>query len=121
MDDVFEGGQTSLPYHSSFTLGDVLLQAHSSISFLETPSSPLDNHQVEVHSFEGRSLFVGTHHDRVSDDTVSIRDKSIQDQLSCTPFHHRNHSRGRTSSCTLVIPIDNTVASDPGIIQFQRQ
>ncbi len=115
---VFEDGLCTVPYKSSFTLEDVLLQAHSSFAFLEAPSSRFDD-QVGVQSFEGRSLFVGTHRDRVSHDTVSIRDKRIQDQLSYTPFHDRRvvyHS----SSHTVVIPIDNTVPSDPGIIQFQR-
>ena len=118
-----QDGQTTEPYKSSFTVEEILFQAQSSLTFRETTRCPSELPYKAV-PFQSKSLFVGTYRDCVSDEDVSSIDNTLQKQLQDSPFlndkvvYYRNP---QTSSYNVVFPIDNTVADDPGIINFRNE
>ncbi len=117
-----QDGQTTEPYKSSFTVEEVLFQAQSSLSFLETSPSP-SRLPFEAVPSQKKCLYVGTHLDLVSDEIVTTTDAALQKQLKCSPILNNNvvyYRNPLTSSFNVVIPIDNTKADDPGIVRLQK-
>ena len=75
-------GSKAVPYESSFTVEEVLLQALSSVSYSSSvtpPSVPATQQLFEKERVQSVAVFVGTHLDQVSKDKVD----KINDLLTC--------------------------------------
>ena len=121
---VSSDGTTTDPYVSSFTVEQVIFQALSSVSYTTPPASTLDLPLLPTDRSQSATILVGTYKDQVTDEKFEEIDNTLQKKLKCsslpdnTIIRYQN-PRGDQPPFNIVVPIDNTSPTDPGICLLQ--
>ena len=120
---VSSDGITADPYVSSFTVEQVIFQALTSVSYTTPPASILTSDSA--HRSQSAAILVGTYKDQVSDEKFAEIDGTLQKKLKCcslpntTVFRYPNRRKGQQPPFNIVVPVDNTSPTDPGISLLQ--
>ena len=122
---VSSDGNTAIPSVSSFTVEQVLFQAISSSSYSSPPASLLTSDLLPAHRSQSATILVGTYKDQVTDEKFEEIDDTLQKKLKCCPLpdttiiRYPNRRKGQQPPFNVVVPVDNTSPTDPGITLLQ--
>ena len=118
-------GPIAVPYESSFTVEEVMLQALSSVSYSTTPPLSSTSQQMfEKERIQSVAVFVGTHLDQVSEDkvdkindllTCKLQNVSVPD---CKIISYK--STDPAPSYRSFFALDNTIPHDPQLITLRN-
>ncbi len=123
-------GSRAVPYESSFTVEEVLLQTLASVAHSSSVSLPVSSGnqpQFEKERLQSVAVFVGTHLDQVSKDqvekindflTCKVQDVSVP---GCKIISHNTAARDSLrSSYRYLFALNNTVPHDPGLLTLRN-
>ena len=123
-------GSRAVPYESSFTVEEVLLQSLASVAHSSSVSLPLSSGNqplFEKDRLQSVAVFVGTHLDQVPKDqveeindflTCKVQDVSVPD---CKIISYNTAAReSLPPSYRYLFALNNTVPHDPGLLTLRN-
>lgn len=121
---VDENGTTTLPHESEFTVEEIMFQILSSIAcFSSFGSNSSKSHNSEKAklsaSLQSASVLVGTHSDKVSEETIKDVDSYLQQKLRETDFFKRNLVQFFRPD-QMILPINNMSGGKEEVISIRE-
>ena len=122
-------GSRAIPYESSFTVEEVLLQTLASVAHSSSISPPLpsaNQPQFEKERTQSVAVFVGTHLDQVSNDqvenindflTCKLQDVSVPD---CNIVGYNTSTGSSSPSYRYLFALNNTIPHDPALLTLRN-
>lgn len=122
---VDEDGLTTLPYESEFTVEEMMFQILSSIACFSSFSGSKKKSSSErvwlSDSLQSASILVGTHSDKVTNETIKEVDSYLQQRLRETNFFKRELVQFfKPEENLMILPIDNMSGGKNEVISIRK-